>query len=87
MILLDFKAFNESEEYDSYGDVECAACHKKHFEEKIDDNAVYLCNDCETEGWWVDPAGAVHPPDNGDFEDPTTMYEKIYEAFYENKSV
>src|SRR6185369_15282195 len=82
MTLLNFKAFFESDEYDSYGDVECAGCHKKFFEEKIDDrDTIYLCDDCESEGWWVDPSGGLHPPDNDEFEDPTSMYEKLYENY------
>jgi len=31
-----------------------------------------LCNFCEEEGFWIDPAGGVH---SGDDSDPASMYE------------
>jgi hypothetical protein len=31
-----------------------------------------FCQECEDEGWWIDPAGGVHQPGE---EDPAAMYE------------
>jgi predicted GNAT family acetyltransferase len=44
----------------------CEACGT---EVNADQN---LCKSCEEKGWWIDPAGGVHSPDE---EDPSAMYE------------
>lgn len=31
-----------------------------------------LCSACEEEGWWIDPSGGLHSPDD---DDPASMYE------------
>jgi len=49
-----------------------------------------VCNDCEVDGLWVDPAGGVHQePDDGEFYDPASMYENnpmSKENFYLNEA-
>lgn len=35
-----------------------------------------ICNSCDRQGWWVDPAGGVHSPSkDDDWGDPAAMYE------------
>lgn len=64
--------FNEHKINESL--VTCSGCNAKVEEENT--SSPFLCNNCEQLGWWIDPAGGVHEPDNeDDFEDPTSMYE------------
>lgn len=54
--------------------VSCSGCGAKVEDTSHDDP--YLCDSCSLMGWWIDPAGGVHAPDNDDdFEDPSSMYE------------
>lgn len=47
-------------------------------------NKSSLCDKCENDGWWIDPAGGVHSPDlEDDFADPAAMYEKFHTEFYD----
>lgn len=33
---------------------------------------ILICKDCENEGYWIDPAGGLHHPNE---DDPAKMYE------------
>jgi len=49
-------------------------CWNCNFEEHSEGSA--LCTSCEEKGYWVDPAGGIHPPEKeGEFDDPAAMYE------------
>ena len=59
--------------------LQCGVC-KKDIE--VEGNSVgnsefvgdYICDICEVQGWWVDPAGGLHNPDE-DSEDYAAQYE------------
>lgn len=78
-MLKRFKNFNETIAPSEH-DLRCSGCNRL-FSAPLNVTE-FICTDCENEGWWIDPAGGIHEPDNGDFEDPAAMYEKIYEKFY-----
>lgn len=61
------KTLNIEEEEDR-----CPVCHKHITRETSDISGI--CNSCSDEGWWMDPAGGVHSPDD---DDPAAMYEAV----------
>ncbi len=68
----------EEEEIEEYEDVMpyqpseeemyegCAHCGRRVGDDEI------FCKECTEKGWWMDPAGGVHPPGE---EDPASQYE------------
>ena len=51
---------------------DCLSCNKVI---PLDEEA-NLCKECINKGWWIDPAGGVHPPEEeNDFYDAAAMYE------------
>ena len=68
---------------------ECPGCGKS-VEFGSQEGGAGVCNDCEENGLWVDPAGGVHqePENDEDFYDPASMYESnpmSKENFYLNE--
>lgn len=49
----------------------CWACSKQN-----DQADSHLCAECEEDGYWIDPAGGLHDPDEG-FEDYASQYESV----------
>ena len=49
---------------------QCAACNKMSPKDVMG-----LCATCDKKGFWVDPAGGVHPPDEDGDYDPASAYE------------
>lgn len=65
-------------------DLACSGCGNIHVAPKHVQQ--FLCNSCEDAGWWIDPSGGIHQPDDEeDFEDPAAMYERMYESYYGNE--
>ena len=48
---------------------QCPICYRMF---ELDEMGNPVCNKCEVEGWWVDPAGGIHYPDE---KDPAAQYE------------
>lgn len=55
----------------------CVVCKET---EEVEENTIqssefvgdYICDICENQGWWLDPAGGLH---NSNEDDPAIMYE------------
>lgn len=88
MKIFTFKTYNESTSPDPVDaseevmhEVKCKGCSRMFSVSEHNDS--YLCDECDSEGFWIDPAGGLHSPDEeDDLEDPAAMYEKYHDEFY-----
>jgi hypothetical protein len=62
------------------GNIRCVVCQELNLvdnvtaENRQDIELYFICDPCEEQGWWFDPAGGIHNPDEQP-EDYAAQYE------------
>ena len=56
--------------------MKCQSCKGENSKHKCwvceKENEEHICEECGNKGWWIDPAGGLHDPEE---EDPAKQYE------------